>query len=466
MDALKRIVSVRAHLTINHAFFANLLLRLQLEASQSCQAMATDGTHLRFNPDWVIEQPDPHLVFVCAHEAMHCAMGHHARMGNKDLKRWNEACDYAINHILVDAKVGTPPPGILLRDDLAGLSAEKIYQILTNEEKANNEQPDSEDSPQDSGGEQPEDGGDESQGQGEDNDDSSNPSDGGQDESSTEGGDAGDAGSDSDGDSQDDNGQDGGGESGDAGPGDGEGQTPSYGGCGAIEAPPTPLSEAEAQAEVMEWQTAMVQASNFAEASQPGSMEGELSRLIESVKEPRQHWRSVLRAYMSEYAKADYSWLCPNRRFVGGGMYLPSLKSEQLPPIAFVVDASASMPDDALAQAASEIQAIADELQPEYIDVYTHDTRTRSVERFEPGEDMRLDVNAGGGTRIAPTCRDLCDTLDPYAVVIWFTDLEVGDWDAAPEPDSNVIWLCWDSNPLDLYLERVAFGEVITMEDQ
>jgi predicted metal-dependent peptidase len=64
-----------------------------------------------------------------AHETMHCAALHHTRRGDRDLRRWNIACDHAINPLLAEADFELPD-GALLDPAYAGLSAEDIYARL------------------------------------------------------------------------------------------------------------------------------------------------------------------------------------------------------------------------------------------------------------------------------------------------------------------------------------------------
>jgi predicted metal-dependent peptidase len=63
------------------------------------------------------------------------ALRHHTRRAGRDPRRWNEACDYAINPLLLDAGLKLPE-GVLVDNRFRGLSAEEIYNRLTSERKA------------------------------------------------------------------------------------------------------------------------------------------------------------------------------------------------------------------------------------------------------------------------------------------------------------------------------------------
>ncbi len=98
-----RIQKARTALLLDHPFFGSLLFRLKGLERRSIQTMATDGVSLFYNPEFVETLCQSELAGVLAHEVMHPALQHHIRRGDRSLKRWNMACDYAINPLLIDA---------------------------------------------------------------------------------------------------------------------------------------------------------------------------------------------------------------------------------------------------------------------------------------------------------------------------------------------------------------------------
>jgi len=68
--------------------------------------------------------------FILAHEYLHAALCHEARLGRRDPELWNAACDYVINQWLRDMEVGSMPEGVLYDPELQGLSAESVYDLL------------------------------------------------------------------------------------------------------------------------------------------------------------------------------------------------------------------------------------------------------------------------------------------------------------------------------------------------
>ncbi len=455
----------RSQVVQGHAFFGAMLLRQRVVASWDCEAMATTGKEIFYNPDWVNQQRSEHLQATIAHEALHPAFCHHTRRGNRDWEMWNEACDYAINPILVEAGFHLPP-GALLRDDMVGKSAETCYKILKGERDAEQAQDDQQQDDQQQQQDDDQSQDDEQQGQeqgdeSDDQDDEQQQDGEGDTDGSTppptprpiesEQDDDGDA--DGQGDGQGDDDQQGDSEDGDAdGEGDGAGKSgdgqqqkvPSIGGMGAVLDAPV-ADEAERADEENDWKVAVVQAVNFAKASEnAGDLPGDLIRQIDEMIDPVANWRELLRRFMTQFAKTDYSWSTPNRRHIADGLYLPSLQSEQLPPFLFVGDASGSMPQDSLAAAQAELQDIVDDMHPEFVDVIFHDTRVTSVTRYEDGEEIVLDAKGGGGTRFAPVVDWINENADEgYCVVIWFTDLYTQDWDQCDDPDVPVLFIDW-----------------------
>lgn len=69
--------------------------------------------------------------FVIAHELLHAGLRHDRRTGGRDPVLYNVACDLVINGWLVEMGVGTMPDGLLYDPQLAGLSAEQVYDRIT-----------------------------------------------------------------------------------------------------------------------------------------------------------------------------------------------------------------------------------------------------------------------------------------------------------------------------------------------
>jgi len=134
MDTLDKMRKARTSLILDHPFFGSLALQLELEDSKQVMTCAVDGKHLFYNCEFIDNLPMLEVIGVSAHEVMHVALMHHCRMDGRDYERWNRACDYAINPLLIDSGFKLPE-GALVEDTFRGMSAEKIYNRLVGSNK-------------------------------------------------------------------------------------------------------------------------------------------------------------------------------------------------------------------------------------------------------------------------------------------------------------------------------------------
>lgn len=134
-----RMTRTRTRLLLDSPWFGSLAMRLKMEP-HTCPTMETDGSTLRYNPEWITTIPDAELVAVMAHEVMHCALLHPYRRGGRDAQRWNRATDYAINADLKAAGFQLPADA-LLDPQYAGMGADVIYAKLAADPDDDNQQP-------------------------------------------------------------------------------------------------------------------------------------------------------------------------------------------------------------------------------------------------------------------------------------------------------------------------------------
>lgn len=134
-----RIQRARASLLLDHPFFGSLLFRLKGHETSSIETMATDGVSLFYNPAFAATLTAAKLIGVLAHEVLHPALQHHLRRNGRCPERWNCACDYAINLLVLDAGL-VLPDGALVDEQYRGMSAEQIYNLLEKEEGSGSDQ--------------------------------------------------------------------------------------------------------------------------------------------------------------------------------------------------------------------------------------------------------------------------------------------------------------------------------------
>ena len=436
-------------------FFGSLVLRLPLRPDPTRETLATDGHEIRYSPRWVAET-EAHLIETAmARVVMACALKHHTRRGERDPERWQMASQLVTHALIRDAGF-TLPPDAEAWDDL---SVEQAYERL------------------------PEPGDDDS---GDDGNASSNAAGAGAsaDAQSSQGGDDDDTGDPSDsaggGDPEDQDGTDG-----DPDQGDGNGQSRDGHGQGedsASDAPPshdpsgtgevmdagtragedgdesrgTPVDVA---AEEQAWDEAMHQALNIARAE--GKVPGRVEETVKGAHASRLDWRTLLRRYMTDAAKSDYSWSLPNRRFIDSGLYLPAIRSEGMETIAVIIDTSGSLPADTLAAFWAELREVAAEIRPESVIVLQVDAVLQDAAEYAP-DDLpdEIALKGRGGTDFRPGFEWLDEQGIRPAVCLYFTDMECSDYPEA-EPSFPVIFCNWSEPPEDW--NREPWGDRIDM---
>ena len=130
-DIQTKLGAARTRLILERPFIGALVMHLPLvpAVAARCETVATDARAIYYNPAYVASLTLAEAQFVLAHEALHCALGHFARRSHRLRKRWDVACDHAVNLLLIDEGL-RPPAGALANPDFRGLSAEEIYPLI------------------------------------------------------------------------------------------------------------------------------------------------------------------------------------------------------------------------------------------------------------------------------------------------------------------------------------------------
>jgi predicted metal-dependent peptidase len=334
---------------------------------------------LRYNPVFVDTLNAATLAGVLAHEVMHPALKHHTRRAKRDPRRWNEACDYAINPLLLDAGLSLPDD-VLVDPRFRGMSAEQIYNLR--EAEAQPQSDDQSESEQNTNSES--------------NDSAGNENDGG---------------------------------------------TPSVpesqGGIGqVIDAPEAGDDAPSIEEQVRDWEIAVNQAATVAQ--QAGKVPAGLKRTLEGAAGAQVDWRELLRRLWSDTIPADSSWMRPNRRHIWSGLYLPGVVREGTGEIAIAVDCSGSVNARQLRLFEAEIRSILEGQRPDRVHVLYFDAEVHKVDTYVAGEILHLEPVGGGGTDFGPCF----DWLNEHGVrpqtMVFLTDLYGTFPDSAP--DYPVLW--------------------------
>jgi predicted metal-dependent peptidase len=398
--ALAKLGAARTRLVLERPFLGALVLHLALVPTTRCRTVATDGRGFHFNPGFIDSLGLAEAQFVLAHEALHCALLHFDRARHRMRRRWDRACDFAVNQLLVDDGMRAPA-GALLDPAYRGLAAEEIYPLLDDA----SDEPRFDEHwfgasvaspvPADTGG-------------------------------------------------------------------GGESDVPvapalleaHRDGFDEVLMRSPFLAQALAPAGTLasDWRERLAGAG--LEAAAAGRLGTVFCRVLDALVQPRLPWRALLARFLTSIARDDYSFQRPSRR--EGAAILPGLASGEA-NLALALDTSGSISAHDFGAFVGEIDALKGQIRAR-VTLLACDTALApgAPWRFEPWE--RLDVPAGlaggGGTRFAPVFEWLRNEPVRPDALLYFTDA-LGEF---PEraPEFPVLWLVKGN-------ARVPWGERVQL---
>lgn len=422
--ALKKVIAARSSLILeDQPFFSMLALKMKLVEDPKAKKMWTDTLNIGFNPSWAEEASYDELKARICEIVMHNAHGHGWRMEGRDPRDWNRSADYSLWSIL--KKSGFALPNDVLYDQqFEGLSVEAIYGRIHIEPPPGQPQPQA--SPQGGAGS-------------DDRDDQGEPSD-----QPSEG--------EQDGEPESDD------------PPDQQPQDP--GSDGEVRPIPQGVDKDEVESD---WKQSVLEAAAMAQMQ--GHLPAGLERLLDRIKNPAIDSKAALRKFVQQTALNDFSWRRPNRRFAAQGMFLPEMRSEQMPAMAIYWDTSGSRDaQQAREECAAECVEVFNECKPKRLYIIYGDAAVQRVDVFEPGDEIVFRPKGGGGTDFRPIFDhiaqgdsfdpkgnpDLIAIDEPIACLIGITDL-YGTFPQDEPEDYPVLWYATTK-------AQAPWGEVILLE--
>ena len=216
-------------------------------------------------------------------------------------------------------------------------------------------------------------------------------------------------------------------------------------------------SPSEVAAEEQAWDEAMHQAASLAKAQ--GRMPGAVEETVRGAHVSTVDWRTLLRRYMTDASKSDYSWSLPNRRFIDSGLYLPSIRSEGIDTIAVIVDTSGSLPARTLAAFWAEVREVTAELQPERVILLQVDAAVQDTAEYAAADlPDEIAIRGRGGTDFRPGFAWLEENDIQPGVCLYLTDMLCSSY-PEDEPSFPVVWVNYAQPPGDW--NREPWGERI-----
>ena len=441
------VIKARTALMRDHVGMASILLPLEIVEDKTKPTMATDGRKIYYNPEFVKSLLVEEIQGVLFHEGCHVIFEHHLRIGKRNHKLWNIACDYVINGYIVDVLKMSLPEGGLYDPRFKGMSAEKVYAILDDE--LDQEQDQNDDSNSDQSG----------------NDSDSDSDDGTEDEQQSTGKYSSE---------------------------DGTQNTPppsKYDNLpdsqGEIIMPKHDDGTEFSGEELEEMASALRQDVVMGEKLERshGGAEGSaiLGGMSEIARASDIKWSDVLKDALLSQQANEHTWSKPNRKHSWRGVHMPSMvRSVNGGVLAVGMDSSCSVTQKELDYYAKETKVIAEELGLDKVMVCycDHIVRKNSdgewwdVFDLSCGDEIEFKLRGGGYTEFDPVMNllnDYTDNAHEIQALIYFTD-GWGDVRSELEPDLPVYWAITDERFFtdDYYRNRMAenlpFGEHIYLD--
>jgi predicted metal-dependent peptidase len=401
-------MQARVQLMLGEPYLASAIARLPVVNADGlgwCDTMATDGYYIYVNPAFCATLTPKEIVFVFAHEVMHCVLGHIDRRQDRQHALWNEAIDYATNLMLVQLGMQMPKIGLMDQNYL-GMTAEDIYAELKKESESSKKKNNSLSAVAVcSGG-----GGDE-----EGNENS---------EQTPKGWDLHIA------------------------PDDMRGQN--------IRAREFPSSE--------ERKRLRIALGKPVEEKLRGTMRGLMEGEFKKAGGGEVPWRTLLSRFFTGLRRDNYRLMPPNKKHIWNGLYLPSIGSPGPSHIVVAIDTSGSMSDRELGLILGELDKLRSATECR-LTLIQCDADIQKVEEFDECSATsfeRMRIYGRGGTRFEPVFDWIKEKsrqgVFTFDTLIYLTD-GFGSFPDKP-PSYPVLWIM-----VPHCIQQVPFGEVIKLEN-
>jgi predicted metal-dependent peptidase len=121
---------LKAKLLLDYPFFGTIASGMEMVLNDNIESFSVRDNTLEYREAYIESLNSDERLFVLCNGALHEALSHTLRRGNRSPWLWAMACDYAINTLLIDNGF-TPPPKITYDKRFGNLSTEEIYAELS-----------------------------------------------------------------------------------------------------------------------------------------------------------------------------------------------------------------------------------------------------------------------------------------------------------------------------------------------
>ena len=370
--AVEKLKAARVRMVMKHPFWAQFAVNMRLiNADAWCETAATNGKDFFYNTDFILDLDGiDQVVFLFAHETLHCVYDHVNRTGDRIRMLANVAQDYVINADLVQSNVGKLLPEGCYERKYYGWNFERVYDDLMKDAKI-------------------------------------------QEMTMEELADMliddhliNESGSGSGGDQE----------------GDGKGDIEDNGdGTGVSKSRPK-MTEEEREEMKQQIRDTLI---NAAASQQAGSLPANLERLIKELREPVMNWKDLIDVAIPSLQKDDYSYTRINKKYASAGLVFPGVSEGERIDVAVAIDTSGSISQDQLEEMFSEVVGLMEMYDDYIVRIWQFDTDTYNYAEFtkyNQDEIEEYELKGGGGTDFEANWKLMKDNEIEPQLFIMFTD--------------------------------------------
>ena len=186
-----------------------------------------------------------------------------------------------------------------------------------------------------------------------------------------------------------------------------------------------------------------------------GQLPSDIKQIITEMERSQVDWSSVIRRVVGGDQPEDYTYRRPNRRALHCmDIYNPSTLKSSCGDVAVWVDTSGSVSDKEKQHALGELNAIAEDMQPNSVTIFYGDANVQNIERYERGDFIEcLNSKGGGGTDPMPIFKYIEDNNVNVDSMVCITDMEFHNFPS--HVDYPLLWVS-----TNLRAKKPPIGEI------
>ena len=186
-----------------------------------------------------------------------------------------------------------------------------------------------------------------------------------------------------------------------------------------------------------------------------GQLPSDIKQIITEMERSQVDWSSVIRRVVGGDQPEDYTYRRPNRRALHCmDIYNPSTLKSSCGDVAVWVDTSGSVSEKEKQHALGELNAIAEDMQPNSVTIFYGDANVQNIERYERGDTIEcLNSKGGGGTDPMPIFKYIEDNNVNVDSMVCITDMEFHNFPS--HVDYPLLWVS-----TNLRAKKPPIGEI------